>query len=164
MAVTLTGHFGKPLENAATLLASTSQFQTLTGTASAAAAKAFIHFICELEGSWTRPAVLIYWGDGAGLDKVAGGVSDTLSYWPTGTIVLRFEVARAVAYAADPEDAAKNFINQVDGCIAGMVSAAGASGQLSVSRIYPLSQPAVTSYEQGEGTIYFVWDIGLQLG
>lgn len=162
MAVTPTGHLGKALDNLRTLVANSSTFQTWTGTATTAAAKARIYIESADTGSPTRPFCVVGFGEDFAISKVGGGTGNT--YRNDGSLLLWFEGAVSSGNAADSEDAAYEFLNDVDGILSDCQTLSGSGGYINVTEFGLLLGPERSAPAQGETDDYMVMAFSVAYG
>ena len=108
MPVSAANHYSLVLDNAATLFANSSTFQTLMGVGSAAAAKALIYW-CETDetvsAESTLPRAIVDFRERQARTNKEG----TTTFTGTGPVVLRIEYATA---QTTRQDAIKDCLNK----------------------------------------------------
>lgn len=140
MAVTAAGRLSLPLDNLQDLIANSGNFQTWTGTANAAAAKARIHV--QAEGpSYTRPAAIVSLGPDDDWRSVQDSAGAAGHYVDTGMLRVQFEANVASGNQADHTDALYEFTNNVGAIIDDMLGLAGSDTYLVVHEIRKTDGP-----------------------
>lgn len=138
MPVTPTGPLSLPLYRLREMLAASTAFQTLTGTANASAARARVHYMhtpaptngrefsaAEYTASW--PMVVI---DANGTKRSAIAASPPDTYADGGEIWAMFEAV--VAAGATPADVDLDFLNKVGAVVLDLEAGSSVGENLSI--------------------------------
>jgi len=139
-----TGARGKAKVNLRDMIAESSTFQTATGAADAAAAKAFLHLTDYKAGEFTRPLGLIVNVGSDNSERVAQN-----DFTTSGELEIRLEQAIATEYTDTPDDAELTFENFYEGVIDDLIALAGTAGWLILNDIVKIEGP--TQFELNEG-------------
>lgn len=149
MPVAPTGIISSRLDNAKTLLATTTAWQTwVNKVGDVAAAKAFIH-IGNAVGGATRPLCIVGLRSFL-LPRIAEGSRDMFSHG-TSDIGLLIE---ALVTEADAEDAYIDFTNELGAVLTGLRELSGTGGFLRNASL-SLDAIARSDKSQGEPTDYY---------
>lgn len=128
MAVTPTGILSLPIDYLRDLIAAVTAFQTWTGTANAAAAKARIHVNALNKADIVRPFGIVGTGPGTVF------IPPSMGAYGQHNLHLILESA-AITTGLSHEDAVYTFLNSVGPIIEGAAELAGTPGYLVVQQI-----------------------------
>jgi hypothetical protein len=150
MTVTASGMVSVPVSALRDMLSQSATFQTWTGTASSAAALAYIHMIGLAEADRVRPFALITLGDN--WRRTYGGSN---RFIPSGELFLVLESDIDEDNVEDFADSELEFSNNVGGVI-GDLEALTESGALVIQTIRMQVPPERTwrDEKQSEGDYY----------
>jgi len=149
------------LDNAADLIAATSEFQAFTGTANAAAAKLRVAFFEINDSEVTLPLAMFSLGPGFSNPSEAQGDGFSFSPHWSGSLLLRFMASVTPAHSADPQNANIKFVADCEGIIAGMKAITAVGTNLAVMEYSSLSEIMRTRLSEGDSAEAFFWDWGL---
>lgn len=159
----MSGALKGPLDNAETLIANSSTFQTWTGAANATAAKAFIHLQVEDEsnisrdsnGNLTKPYTLVEIIPGFTAEAIATG----LTYSPSGQLNVYFmaPIASGEQAEASVATAFTSFWTNVDGVIDDIIGIAGTDAYLNVTTIRLEEGPHKNDEDERRTKGHYFW-------
>jgi len=137
------------------LLASSSTFQTLTGTGSPTAAEAYVFIGALAAASFTRPGAGIEIPDGGWRMRLVGGGASA-HFAHQGELRLAIELDVDPADADDPEAAEAAHVSDVEDIIGEMLALAGTDDYLAVDEITLESGPSRSDTNEAptEGDYY----------
>jgi len=165
--VTMTGPFGGALETLAILIADTTAFRTWTGASDQAEALEHVHFFSDLGSNFVFPAVLLEIAPGMRQEKVSESGGGDYSPWPRGAVRLTFlqtwdtDYAKSAVQEYDPEQAAKDFIQNIELTLTGMRTLSGTASYFSIGALTMTDVPKTSSPTQGENDLYLssTWEL-----
>ena len=150
MVVSPAGLLSLPLKRLQTLLSISSNFQTWTGAANAAAALAFIHLVAVAGQS--RPHALIGRSPGSGGARGSRTIQGGSIFEHGGRLLLRFENDIASGDLALPADAEFTFTNSVGAILADLEAASGEVGDLQVTSWSETQSPQRSSRDEKQAS------------
>jgi len=168
--VTMTGPFGGALETLAILIADTTAFRTWTGAADQAAALEHVHFFSDLGSNFVFPAVLLEIAPGMRQEKVSESGGGDYGPWPRGAVRLTFlqtwdtDYAKTSVQEYDPEQAAKDFIQNIELTLTGMRTLSGTASYFSIGALTMTDVPKTSTPSQGENDLYLSSTWELEIG
>jgi len=150
------GPMSLPLENLRDLVAESARFQTLVGVGSAVDAKNHIYLV-GVDGSaisGNRPFCIISTGAPWDRDRQDSDVT----FLPTGSLLMAFDIDVASSLQSTFEDAAFAFMNEIGTIIVEMEAKAGVNGAFAVRRFSQVAGPERSERHlfNSEGDFYTV--------
>lgn len=136
MAVTPTGYWAGPLGNLRDILAESETWQSWCGVETAAAAKAYIHYvIVPYANRTTRPFVLIDVQNGFELTRQAPGITRN-----TGRLLMMIETPIPDGYSE--ADAQLDHQNKIGAMLAEILAIGSQNGYLSITSVTNTDGPS----------------------
>ena len=161
MSVTATSILALPVENARTLFANSTSFQSWTDSADADAAKEHIYVRgfeaktkAELEAM--RPFIVLHAGNDWQMGTIGDGASNCFQVGGSVVVLFEADVPAAYSAAAKHRDAETDFLNQVGEVFSDIRLLAGSDNYLSVNHIHMLDGPyrSDPAIDHDEGDYY----------